>query len=40
MNGTGKRDVKNHLLFEVATEIANRGRHLLLSYKTFMTDST
>ena len=21
----GKRDVKNHLLFEVATEIANRG---------------
>jgi hypothetical protein len=21
----GKRDVKNHLLFEVATEVANRG---------------
>lgn len=26
MNGeTGKRDIKNHLLFEVATEVANRG---------------
>jgi hypothetical protein len=21
----GKRDIKNHLLFEVATEVANRG---------------
>lgn len=26
MNGdTGKRDIKNHLLFEIATEVANRG---------------
>lgn len=24
---TPKRDVKNHLLFEVATEVANRGEH-------------
>lgn len=22
-----KRDVKNHLLFEIATEVANRGWH-------------
>lgn len=22
-----KRDIKNHLLFEIATEVANRGRH-------------
>jgi hypothetical protein len=21
----GKRDIKNHLLFEIATEVANRG---------------
>jgi glycogen synthase len=25
MNGDSKRDVKNHLLFEIATEVANRG---------------
>lgn len=28
MNGDlPKRDVKNHLLFEIATEVANRGLH-------------
>jgi hypothetical protein len=28
MNGdSGKRDVKNHLLFEIATEVANRGEY-------------
>lgn len=25
---TGKRDIKNHMLFEVSTEAANRGRHV------------
>jgi hypothetical protein len=30
-----KRDVKNHLLFEIATEVANRGRHPPSTHRKF-----
>ena len=39
VNGTGeevgeiKRDVKSHMLFEISTEVANRGKLLLLSFR-------
>ncbi len=29
VDGETKRDIKNHLLFEIATEVANRGSLLV-----------
>lgn len=32
MSDTGQRDVVNHILFEVATEVANRGMTMALKH--------
>lgn len=36
----GKRDIKNHLLFEIATEVANRGMLSDTSKATHETDDS
>ena len=35
---SGMRDIKSHLLFEVSTEVANRGEFLLCGQGSIFTD--